>query len=108
MSERSGAKRAGRSKRTSEWCERKSERCERMSERCERMSEQTSEWPSTAISILGYSGPLYRVVMALLIVSLSPGFDESDADDGAADDSGADQFHFRHHFTIGQNKKNTL
>ena len=30
-----------------------------MSERCKRASERTSEWPSTPICILGYSGPLW-------------------------------------------------
>ena len=32
-------------------------RSKRMSERCERTSERTSEWPSTSVFILGYSGP---------------------------------------------------
>ena len=33
--------------------------CKRTSKRCKRMSEWTSEWPSTSLCILGYSGPQY-------------------------------------------------
>ena len=41
----------------SEGVSKVSERCERTSERCERTGEWTSKWPSTAVCILGYSGP---------------------------------------------------
>ena len=34
-------------------------RSKQMSERCEQKSEQTSEWPSTYVSIHGYSEPLW-------------------------------------------------
>ena len=37
-------------------------RSKRTSERCERTSERTSEWLSTPICILGYSGPQCRVI----------------------------------------------
>ena len=42
---------------TREWVKWASKRT---SERCERMSERTSEWPSTSVCILSYSGPVKR------------------------------------------------
>ena len=47
---------------TSEWAQRRARakravRSKRTSERCERTSERTSEWPSTSGCILGCSGP---------------------------------------------------
>ena len=43
-----------------------------MSERCEQTSEWTSEWPSTAVWILEYSGP-QCFSLSLLLLKLLPG-----------------------------------
>ena len=53
------------SERASEWAKRSARakqegRNKQTSEQCEWTSKQTSEWPSTPICILGYSGPQWQ------------------------------------------------
>ena len=53
---------SGVSERTNEWAQRsvrakRAMRSKRTSEQCERTSERTSEWPSTYVWVFGWSGP---------------------------------------------------
>ena len=59
--------------RANEWTQQSTRvnwavRSKRTSEQCKQMSKRTSEWPSTYVLILGYSGPLCKSFLPLSVL----------------------------------------